>query len=171
MCRQIIHQNRSINFLHPFTTEQAILKFTEAGPSLIKQGGGRKTMWIAKLPSGEKPLDSLDMNGKETGYNDIVGTVQLSYHISSNGLHRSEVGKLIVDDRYERRGIARTLMDELHKEAKENGSTLCLLDTEAGYAEHFYIKMGWQLAGYVPDYALTPDGKEKRTAAFMYKIL
>ncbi|WWC58968.1 uncharacterized protein I303_101513 [Kwoniella dejecticola CBS 10117] len=171
MHRQIEHQGRSINFLLPYTTEDAITLFENIGPSLTKEGGGRKTMWVARLPPGETPLPSSDKDGKETDHADIVGTVQLSYHISPNGVHRSEVGKLIVDDRYERRGIARQLMEELHREAKENGSTICLLDTEAGYAEHFYTKMGWTLSGYVPAYALTPDGKEKRDAAFMYKLL
>ncbi|WWC69812.1 uncharacterized protein I206_103755 [Kwoniella pini CBS 10737] len=171
MCQQIVRQNRSINFLHPFTTAQAIELFDNVGSSLVKEGPGRKTMWVARLPEGETGLPSIDMDGKETEYADILGTVQLSYHFSPNGVHRSEVGKLIVDDRYERRGIARTLMEELHREAKANGSTLCLLDTEAGYAEHFYVKMGWTLAGHVPGYAQTPDGTEKRGAAFMYKLL
>ncbi|WRT63933.1 uncharacterized protein IL334_000860 [Kwoniella shivajii] len=170
LCRQITHQNRSINFLNPFSTSQAIEIFENASSSLTKSGAGRKIMWVAKLPSSETDtaLKSLDMDGKETDHSEIVGTVQLAFHFSPNGVHRTEVGKLIVDDRYERRGIARTLMDELHRTAKEQGSTLCLLDTEAGYAEHFYSKLGWKLSGYVPGYAMTPDGKEKRDAAFMY---
>ncbi|RSH82886.1 hypothetical protein EHS25_005876 [Saitozyma podzolica] len=165
--------NRSINFLHPYTSAQSIELFTRVAPTLTLTGPGRVVMWVARLPAeaGEEALESRDLDGNETAFPDIVGTVQLAFHVAPNGQFRSEVRKLIVDDRYQGRGIARVLMETLEREAKAGGSTLCLLDTEAGYAEHFYSKLGWTLSGYVPKYALTPDGKEKRDAAFMYKEL
>nr|XP_019051288.1 hypothetical protein I302_01737 [Kwoniella bestiolae CBS 10118]OCF30218.1 hypothetical protein I302_01737 [Kwoniella bestiolae CBS 10118] len=165
-----MNHSRSINFLHPFTSQQAIDLFLKVSPFLSLNGPGRVIMWVAKLPPDERndALQSINMGGEDTGHSEIVGTVQLAFHTSPNGVHRSEVRKLIVDDRYERRGIARALMIELQRVAKEEGSTLCLLDTEAGYAEHFYTKLGWKLIGYVPNYAMTPDGMEKRDAAYMY---
>ncbi|WVQ99091.1 hypothetical protein IAU59_006223 [Kwoniella sp. CBS 9459] len=173
LCGHVTRDNRSINFLHPFTQDEAVHLFEKVAPSLDLPGPGRVVMWVARLPPIEKSdaLQSTDMNGNNTEYPDIVGTVQLAFHLSPNGVHRSEVRKLIVDERYQGRGIGRILMDELHKTAKAEGSTLCLLDTEAGYAEHFYTKLGWTLSGYIPNYALTPDGKEQRAAAFMYKEL
>lgn len=83
-------------------------------------------MWIARLPPSETPLPALDIEGKETGEGDVVGSVQVAFHMAPNGRFRSEVRKLIVDERYQRRGIGRTLMLELEKAAKENGSTLCV---------------------------------------------
>ncbi|KAK6906821.1 hypothetical protein L486_04453 [Kwoniella mangroviensis CBS 10435] len=166
----ILNHNRSINFIHPFTSHQATELFLKTSSYLSLDGPGRVIMWVAKLPSEEskEALESVDMDGRSTDNADIVGTVQLAFHTSPNGVHRSEVRKLIVDDRYERRGIARTLMDVLQRYAKEEGSKLCLLDTEAGYAEHFYTKLGWKLSGYIPNYAMTPDGLQKRDAALMY---
>ncbi|ORY33391.1 acyl-CoA N-acyltransferase [Naematelia encephala] len=168
-----VAQNQSNNFLNPFSVEESIELFTKnANAMKIGAGPGGIIMWVAKLPVSEKPLESLDKDGNPTKHADIVGSVQLAFHMAPNGRFRSEVRKLIVDERYFRRGIGRTLMVELEAEAKRDGSTLCLLDTEADYhAEKLYHSMGWTTVGTVPNYALTPDGKEKRAAVFMYKEL
>jgi GNAT superfamily N-acetyltransferase len=87
-------------------------------------------MWVARsADKDEQVLPSLDMDGKETENPDIIGCVQLAFHTSPNGIHRSEVRKLIVDERYQGKGIARVLMMELEREAKTEGSTLCVSRT------------------------------------------
>jgi GNAT superfamily N-acetyltransferase len=120
--------NRSINFLHPYTSAQSIELFTRVAPTLTLTGPGRVVMWVARLPAeaGEEALESRDLDGNETAFPDIVGTVQLAFHVAPNGQFRSEVRKLIVDDRYQGRGIARVLMETLEREAKAGGSTLCV---------------------------------------------
>lgn len=124
----IVKTDQSINFVHPFSDAQVVEMFEKVGPSLRLTGPGHVIMWVARLPNDSviEPLSSVDMKGNETGYPDIVGTLQLAFHMSPNGVHRSEVRKLIVDERYQGRGIARILMEELHKEAKAGGSTLCV---------------------------------------------
>lgn len=83
-------------------------------------------MWVARLPDSETPLPALDVDGGETGHGDVVGSVQLAFHMAPNGQFRSEVRKLLVDERYQRRGIARRLMGVLEDAAREHGSTLCV---------------------------------------------
>ena len=83
-------------------------------------------MWIARLPQGEEPLEALDIEGKATGAGEVVGSVQLAFHMAPNGRFRSEVRKLLVDERYQRRGIGRRLMVALEEAVKEYGSTLCV---------------------------------------------
>ncbi|KAL7424516.1 hypothetical protein Q5752_000200 [Cryptotrichosporon argae] len=170
----IDQNNQSINFVGAYTAAQAAAKFSDVAPALSRTGPGRDVMWVARLAPGsaEAALPSVDHDGNETAHADIVGTVRLSVHWALNGQFRADVCRLMVDLRYGGRGIARKLMDVLEDEARKQGITLLLLDTEQGYhAEQLYYKLGYKLAGYVPNYAMTPDGKEKRGGAFMYKEL
>lgn len=115
------------NFVHPYTASETVHLFTRNAQAIATgHGPGGVVMWVARLQPHETPLESLDKDGNPTSDADIVGSVQLAFHIAPNGRFRSEVRKLIVDDRYYRRGIGRTLMMELEKEAKANGSTLCV---------------------------------------------
>lgn len=117
----------SSNFIHPFTVDQATELFAKNVPALkLGTEPGGIIMWVARLPHGTQPFESVDMDGTPTGNEDIIGSVQLAFHVAPNGRFRSEVRKLLVDERYQRRGIGRTLMLELEKTAKENGSTLCV---------------------------------------------
>ncbi|TFW22903.1 GNAT family N-acetyltransferase, partial [Duganella callida] len=51
------------------------------------------------------------------------------------------------------------------------GKTVLVLDTvTGGDAERLYRRAGWQAAGSVPNYALTPDGAYCGTT-FYYKQL
>ena len=79
--------------------------------------------------------------------------------------------KLIVHRRARRRGIARSLMEAVEREAVAAGFTLLLLDTcLGGAAEQLYASTGWVRVGAVPGFALNPDGSECDTV-FYYKQL
>lgn len=117
----------SNNFLLPFSATEATTVFSRVLPSLkIANGPGGVLMWIARLPPGETPLPSTDIDGNATGADDVIGSVQLAFHMAPNGRFRSEVRKLLVDKRYQRRGIGRQLMLQLEVAAKAGGSTLCV---------------------------------------------
>lgn len=89
----------------------------------------------------------------------IVGTVQLQPAWPPNQPHRADVAKLIVDRRARGRGIARQLMAELERYAREQDFSLLVLDTCKGSpAERLYTSLGWVRVGEVPRFALNPDG-------------
>ena len=54
--------------------------------------------------------------------------------------------------------------------ARSAGKTLLVLDTASGDAERIYRRLGWQLVGTVPDYALWPRGGFCSTS-FYYRDL
>ncbi|MBD8525875.1 GNAT family N-acetyltransferase [Pseudomarimonas arenosa] len=101
----------------------------------------------------------------------IVGAVQLAQCSKDNGRHRGEVQKLFVLRTHRGRGIARALIETVERHAVRRGLRLLVLDTEAGSpAERLYRRLGWQEAGMIPDYALSPDGRLHPTVYF-YKSL
>ena len=101
----------------------------------------------------------------------IVGTVQLQAAWQPNQPHRADVAKLMVHRRARGRGVARALMQELERHAREQRFTLLLLDTCKGSAaERLYVSLGWTRVGEVPDFALNPDGSWC-TTVFFYKAI
>lgn len=99
----------------------------------------------------------------------IVGTVQLQPAWPPNQPHRADVAKLMVHRRGRGNGIARALMAELERHAREQRFTLLVLDTcKGGAAEKLYGSMGWTRMGEVPQFALNPDGSWCDTV-FFYK--
>jgi GNAT superfamily N-acetyltransferase len=101
----------------------------------------------------------------------VVGTVQLQAAWPPNQPHRADVAKLMVHRRARGRGIARTLMRELERWAREQRFTLLVLDTCKGSAaERLYTSIGWVRVGEVPRFALNPDGSWCDTV-FFYKQL
>ena len=101
----------------------------------------------------------------------IVGTVQLQPAWPPNQPHRADVAKLMVHRRGRGNGIARALMAELERHAREQRFTLLVLDTcKGGAAEKLYGSMGWTRMGEIPNFALNPDGSWC-DAVFFYKNL
>ena len=101
----------------------------------------------------------------------IVGTIQLNPCRKDNAPHRAEVQKLFVLGSHRGRGIASKLLAEVEAFARSDGRTLLVLDTEkASAAESVYRRRGWQRAGEIPDYALTPSGALHPTV-YYYKLL
>jgi acetyltransferase len=101
----------------------------------------------------------------------LVGSVQLGLCMRLNGKHRAEVQKLFVHTSARRHGFGRALMAAVELEAKRSQRSLLYLDTEPHKpAEAMYRKLGWSLAGEIPDYASSPDGHLHSTMIFYKKI-
>jgi GNAT superfamily N-acetyltransferase len=104
----------------------------------------------------------------ETGA--IVGTAQVILQQPENQPHRGDLAKMLVHRRARRKGIGAALLEVAERSALRAGKTLLVLDTASDDAERLYARQGWQRCGYVPDYALFPDGRPCATT-FFYKAL
>lgn len=97
----------------------------------------------------------------------IVGTVQIRTALPPNQPHRADVTKLLVLQSARGNGIGAQLMEHLEKHARAMGKTLLVLDTVTNSpAEKLYLRLGWQRAGVIPNYALFPDGRLCDTTIF-----
>jgi len=101
----------------------------------------------------------------------VAGSVQLSLCMKPNGMHRTELRKMLVHSRYRRQGFGRALMQAAEDAAQSAGRRLIVLDTESqsgGY--HLYAAAGYCTAGEIPNYSLGTRGGFSPTT-FMYKEL
>lgn len=140
----------SVNFVSPFTAEMA-LKFWQQTRDAVKSG------------------DKIVLMALQDGH--VAGTVQLSLAWQPNGQHRAEVQKLLVHRDFRRQGIARALMTEVERIAREQGRFTLVLDTEKdSIAEDMYARFGYQRVGEIPNFALNTQGEMTSTIIF-YKLL
>jgi len=101
----------------------------------------------------------------------VVGSAQLELAVRPNARHRAEVAKVMVHTQARRQGIGRALMRAVEAEARRRGRTTLALDTRRGdHAERLYAGVGWTLAGVIPKYARSADGRVD-PSAFYYKLL
>jgi GNAT superfamily N-acetyltransferase len=128
----------SVSFMHPLAPEAAAAFWTQS--LAAAEAGGRVV--LGAMEDGE-----------------IVGTVTLLLDCPPNQPHRGEIAKMMVRVSRRGRGIARALMVEAERIARERGRTMLTLDTadEEG-AGPFYEKLGFVKAGLIPDYAYKPHG-------------
>ena len=148
-----VHDGASVGFVQPFSLENSRDFWrNKIRPSLVS---GETILMIAKV-GGE-----------------VAGTVQLCAGSMPNQAHRGEVSKLLVSPDFRKRGIAKTLMAELEKQARDRGLTLITLDTRTGdNAEPLYKLLGYQIAGIIPGYAQDPNDAGKfDPTSYMYKQL
>jgi phosphinothricin acetyltransferase len=75
-----------------------------------------------------------------------------------NQPHRAEVKKMLVHSDGRRQGIAGSMLRRVEEEALKRGRTLLILDTGSEEARRVYERGGWSRFGFVPDFALMPDG-------------
>jgi ribosomal protein S18 acetylase RimI-like enzyme len=141
----------SISFMHPVSTEKALAFWRNIADSVSK---------------GERIL----LAARDTG-GDIVGTVQSIIAQPENQPHRADIAKMMVRPRARRRGIAEALMREIERVSVAAGKTVMVLDTETGQAaSQLYTKLGWRVAGDIPDYALLPHGGLCSTTYFYKRV-
>ncbi len=88
----------------------------------------------------------------------IIGTAQLGLDMPPNQPHRAEVKKMLVHSDGRRQGIAGSMLRRVEEEALKRGRTLLILDTGSEEARRVYERGGWSRFGFVPDFALMPDG-------------
>jgi ribosomal protein S18 acetylase RimI-like enzyme len=101
----------------------------------------------------------------------LVGTVTLLLDCPPNQPHRAEIAKLITRLSHRGRGVATTLMRAAEGTAVKRARTLLVLDTATeGGASGLYEKLGFVLAGTIPDYALKPHGGLTGTMVYWKRI-
>jgi ribosomal protein S18 acetylase RimI-like enzyme len=89
----------------------------------------------------------------------LIGTVTLLLDCPPNQPHRAEIAKLMTRISHRGRGVAKALMAAAESMAVERARALLVLDTAAeGGASGLYERLGFQLAGVIPDYAFKPYG-------------
>ncbi len=121
----------------------------------------------AEVSAGHKLLfAAFDEDGR------FVGSAQLALEPRANGRHRAEVQKVMVLVAHRGRGLGAALMARVEAEARARGRALLFLDTSvgAGGATEFYERLGYTLAGGIPDFAADPDGRLVPNAIY-YKRL
>jgi GNAT superfamily N-acetyltransferase len=141
----------SVSFMHPLSTEKAQAFWRDVGHAVAR---GERALWVAE--------DEDDAG--------IVGTVQLVLGQPENQPHRADVSKLLVHQRARRLGLGAALMHAAEHAAREAGKTLLVLDTASDEAARLYSRLGWQVCGVVPNFALWPHGGLCATT-FFYRQL
>jgi ribosomal protein S18 acetylase RimI-like enzyme len=147
-----VEAGASVGFVQPFTPDDARVFWRHRiGPGVTAD---ERQLFVARL-DGE-----------------VVGTAQLDLAAMPNQRHRADVSKVLVHPKARRRGIARTLMDQLHAEAARQGRWLLTLDTRSGdAAEPLYLSLGYQAVGEIPVYARAPDEARFDATTVMFKLL
>jgi GNAT superfamily N-acetyltransferase len=139
----------SVSFMHPLSRGRASDFWRHVGGDVA---AGRRLLLVAQDAAN------------------IVGTVQVILEQPENQPHRADVAKMLVHRRARRRGIGAALMRAAEASARAAGKTLLVLDTASGDAERLYVRLGWVLAGTVPDYALWPRGGLCGTSFYYRKL-
>lgn len=130
-----------------------------------------EAFWADKVHPGVQAESRLLLTARRGDM--IVGSVQLDYDTPPNQPHRAEVRKLLVHPDFRRQGIARLLMTELERHARELGRTLLTLDTRTGdKAEPLYASLGYRTVGVIPGFCRdTIDAARLDATTIMYKGL
>jgi ribosomal protein S18 acetylase RimI-like enzyme len=101
----------------------------------------------------------------------LAGTVTLLLDCPPNQPHRAEIAKMMTRVTHRGQGIATALMRAAEACAVERSRTLLVLDTASdGGAAGLYEKLGFTLAGEIPDYALKPHGGLNGTLIYWKRI-
>jgi GNAT superfamily N-acetyltransferase len=136
----------SVGYMSPFSHEEA-RRVYEAYAEEVERG---RRLLLAAFLDGT-----------------LVGTAQVVFAPHPNQPHRADVARVLVHRSARRRGIAKRLMEQVEREALQEGKTLLVLDTVTGDdAERLYERLGWTKVGVIPGYALYPDGRLCDTTYF-----
>jgi GNAT superfamily N-acetyltransferase len=140
----------SVSFMHPLPPEVARAFWTRS---------------LQAADAGERVVLGAFVDNR------LVATVTLLLDCPPNQPHRAEIAKMMTSVRYRGRGIARMLVLEAERIARERGKWLITLDTaEDEGAGPFYEKLGFVRVGVIPDYAYKPHGGLSGTIIY-YKRL
>ena len=89
----------------------------------------------------------------------VDGVVVLAPAWAPNQAHRADVAKLLVHRRARGAGLGQRLMETVTERARQEGFRLLVLDTKRDdAADRLYRRLGWSVAGVIPDYAIYGDG-------------
>lgn len=128
----------SVSFMHPLSLQAAA------------------DFWQASLASADRG-ERIVLGAFDGDH--LVGTVTLLLDLPPNQPHRAEIAKMMTRISHRNRGVATALLRTAEQMAIDRGRTLLVLDTalEDG-ASWLYERVGFTLAGIIPDYALKPHG-------------
>lgn len=140
----------SVSFMHPLSPEAAIAFWEKSLASAAKGERVILGAWDGQI---------------------LAGTVTLLLDCPPNQPHRAEIAKMMTRLGHRGRGIGKRLMKAAESLAVDKGRTLLVLDTatEEG-ASGLYEKLGFTLAGEIPDYALKPHGGLTGTMIYWKRI-
>ena len=140
----------SVSFMHPLAPDIAAAFWSKC---------------LAAADAGERVV----LGAMEDG--ELIGTVTLLLDCPPNQPHRGEIAKMMTRLSRRGRGVARALMVEAERVARERGRTLLTLDTATDEgAGPFYEKLGFVKAGVIPDYAYRPHGGLSGTIIYWKRI-
>lgn len=140
----------SVSFMHP-------LPLTDAA-----------TFWKDSLASAARG-ERIVLGGFDGDV--LIGTVTLLLDLPPNQPHRAEIAKMMTRVSHRNRGAATALMHAAEQLAIERGRTLLVLDTAVDEgASGLYERLGFQLTGIIPDYALKPHGGLTGTMIYSKRI-
>jgi ribosomal protein S18 acetylase RimI-like enzyme len=147
---EVVANGGSVSFMHPLAQDAA------------------DAFWDNALAAAER--DERIVLGAWDGET-LVGTVTLLLSFPPNQPHRAEIAKMMTRLSHRGRGIATALMHEAERLAVERDRTLLVLDTatEEG-ASGLYEKLGFILAGTIPEFALKPHGGLTGTNVYWKRI-
>lgn len=152
-----VHDGANINFILPFTVDDAVAFWRNKVMYPLEEGG--RVLLVAR-------------DFQEAGPSSVIGTVQLNCDMPPNQAHRAEITKLLVHPAYRRHGIARRLMIEMEDHAQKLGRRLITLDTTTGSAaESLYLSLDYVRLGAIPGYARDPHENRLDPATIFYKQL
>jgi ribosomal protein S18 acetylase RimI-like enzyme len=135
---EVVANGGSVSFMHPLAFEVA------------------ETFWAGSLAAAAR--GARVVLGAFAGER-LVGTVTLLLDFPPNQPHRAEIAKLMTRASHRGRGVATALMRAAEGIAVEKARTLLVLDTATdGGASTLHERLGFTLAGEIPDYALKPHG-------------
>jgi ribosomal protein S18 acetylase RimI-like enzyme len=140
----------SVSFMHPLPLSEADNFWRD---SLASAARGERIVFGA-------------LDGEE-----VVATVTLLLGLPPNQPHRAEIAKMMTRISHRHRGIATALMREAETMAIARGRTLLVLDTAVDEgASPLYERLGFNLTGIIPDYALKPHGGLTGTMIYWKRI-
>ncbi|HEV2678675.1 MAG TPA: GNAT family N-acetyltransferase [Aliidongia sp.] len=135
---EVVANGGSVGFMYPLSLEAA---------DAFWQGS------LAAAARGQRIMLGAFDDGQ------VVGTVTLLLDCPPNQPHRAEIAKMMTRVSHRGRGVATALMQEAERLAVERTRSLLVLDTASeGGASTLYERLGFTLAGVIPDYALKPHG-------------
>jgi ribosomal protein S18 acetylase RimI-like enzyme len=146
-----VHEGASVGFILPFEIDEARAYWLNRVAPAHAAGG--KLVLVATL-GGE-----------------VAGTAQLDLDSMPSKRHHAEVSKVLVDPRFRRAGVARSLMREIERRATKEGRWLLTLDTAGDAAEALYRSLGYSLGGTLPSYARDAFEDRYDATRLMYKDL
>ena len=148
---EVVAAGGSVSFMHPLARETA------------------EAFWDRALAAAAR--DERIILGAWDG-EFLVGTVTVLLDCPPNQPHRAEIAKLMTRLSHRGRGVAAALMRAAEQRAVERGRMLLVLDTATdGGASGLYEKLGYVLAGTIPDYALKPHGGLTGTNVYWKRIV